>query len=567
MYKLLSSNIEDDNYISLSLEDRNNSAFIKTAAKRDLPKEVDEAVKGMVRKPNHAYILVTAMGDGETWGANKNGDFFPYDALLGMQNSPVWGLNPGKDERMEEKMQLKHRYKTFEDAYFFKHHKNKFGRDPHFGYVERAIWNPKMRTVLLIIGVDRHAAPDTAAKIDANELVAVSMGAKLPWDRCSICGSQHKTLFQYCPHLKFEMGKILHDGRRVCAENLFPRFFDISEVTKPAFLAGMQLEKIAREGNVDFSIDLAEQYDIARHDYLFDKHAETEKNAVLYKQIPAHIEGAIARVCQTEKDLPKRLMDELAKLEPKEAWGALTRAGILVKPNEFAYILLKHSNKDDLAEEFINKKAIISKATPKGLDERLHDLANIEITHKSEQIAKHIPQEVKSERSIGALNERVYQTDKGLRKQAEVYGAIGLGAILSGLYMLYRKNAQSSMLAYKLIGGGIGAMAVDSALSPQRDKYIGNDPYYTEAMNKEAGALKTVGLAAAGFAAPYIASAHFQNKVERGEPVGMIGRAVANNPAKLGIVGAAGMLNPRAFYQGTKTVLRDATHGVKGLLS
>ena len=114
---------------------------------------------------------------------------------------------------------------------------------------------------------------------------------------------------------------------------------------------------------------------------------------------------------------------------------------------------------------------------------------------------------------------------------------------------------------------GIGAMAVDSALSPQRDKYIGNDPYYTEAMNKEAGALKTVGLAAAGFAAPYIASAHFQNKVERGEPVGMIGRAVANNPAKLGIVGAAGMLNPRAFYQGTKTVLRDAAHGVKGLLS
>ena len=565
MYKLLSSNVEDDNYISLSLEDRNNSTLIKTAAKRDLPREVDEAIKSMVRKPNHAYILVTAMGDGETWGANKNGDFFPNDALLGMQNSPVWGVSPDKDERIDSVVTPKLRYKTFEDAHYFKHHKNKFGRDPHFGYVERAIWHPKMRTVLLIIGVDRKAAPDTAAKIDANELVAVSMGAKLPWDRCSICGSKHKTIMQYCPHLKFSMGKIMDDGKRVYAENLFPRFFDISEVTKPAFLAGMQLEKIASQNSsFEFSLDLAQQYDIGRNDIFFNKQAETEKQAVLYKKVPAHVEGAIARVCDSEEDLPLGLLNDLAKMPPKEAWGALTRAGIIAKPNEFAYVLLKNAGREDLAESFIRRKAVVHHPDVKGLDERLHDLAGVEITHGSKLIANNIPGAVINERSVGNLNDRIYKTEKGMRKEAGIAGVIGLGGILSALYLMYRKNAERRFAASGLLGAGANDLFHEDH---KPSKYIGNDPYLVESMNKEAGfwggALRVGG----GFAVPYVGSAYFQNKMMNGERVGAVGRFVANNPAKLGIVGGLGAANPKALYSASKTLASDTVAGAKKIFS
>ena len=76
MYKLLeSSNVPEDLQISISLEERYESDFTKTAAKRDLPKEVDEAIKNLERKKDHSYMLVTAMGDGETWGDNKNKDY------------------------------------------------------------------------------------------------------------------------------------------------------------------------------------------------------------------------------------------------------------------------------------------------------------------------------------------------------------------------------------------------------------------------------------------------------------------------------------------------------------
>lgn len=565
MYKLLSSNIEDDNYISLSLEDRNHSMLVKTAAKRDLPKEVDEAIKGMVRKPNHAYILVTAMGDGETWGANKNGDFFPNDALLGAQNAPVWGVSPDKDERLDSVVAPKLRYKTFEDAHYFKHHKNKFGKDPHFGYVERAIWHPKMRTVLLIIGVDRKAAPDTAAKIDANELVSVSMGAKLPWDRCSICGSKHKTIMQYCHHLKFSMGKILPDGKRVYAENLFPRFFDISEVTKPAFLAGLQLEKIANLNNAfEFSLDLAQQYDIGRNDVFFNKQAESEKHAVLYKEMPAHVEGAIARVCDSEQDLPIGLLNDLAKMPPREAWGALTRAGIIAKPNEFAYVLLKNAGREDLAENFVRRKAVVHKAEIKGLDEKLHELADIEITHGSKLIANGIPGGVLNERCIGKLSDRIYESEKGIRKEAGITGMIGLGGILSALYLLYRKNAERKFSAHGLLGASANSMRHDEAPSP---KYIGNDPYLVDSLNKEAGFWGGTFRAAGGFAVPYVGSAYFENKMANGERVGAVGRFIANNPGKLGIIGAAGAMNPKGLYNASKTLASDTVAGAKKIFS
>jgi hypothetical protein len=566
MYKLIeSSNIPEDQQISISLEDRYENDFIKTASKRDLPKEVDEAIKNLKRKKDHSYMLVTAMGDGETWSDNKNHDYFPYDSLLGLQNTPVWNEVSPKDERLNNRIKAKLRYQTFSDAGWFHHHHNKPERgDQIYGEVPNAIWNPKMHTVLLIIGVDNKKDPETAEMIKRNQLVAVSMGAKLPWDRCSICHQHNTSIMKYCPHLKFQMGKILDDGRKIYAENLFPRFFDISKVNRPAFLAGMQLEKVAST-DFEFSLDLADYYDIGQ----FDKEAEEiEKHSTIYKEMPTHIEGAIAKVCNTERDLPHKLMEELAKLKPSEAWGALTHAGIIAKPNEFAYILLKNSNRDDLAQEFYHTKAVIKNPDVKGLDEELHSLADIDITHKAVKLSNEIPTHILDERSIGCVGDRIYNTEKGLRKEAEITRTIGLGSILSALYLLYRNNAESKFSAYGLLGSGISQMIRDNKES---DKYISNNPFTNEELNKQAAAvpgfwnsgkgLLTKG--AIGFAAPYIASAHYQNKMQQGYPVGVLGRTIANNPGKMGIVGAAmGMAGAKNSYKAIKNVSNDLTTGV-----
>jgi len=562
MYKLLdSSNVPEDKFISISLDDRYEGEFVKTASKRDLPKEVDEAIKNLARKKDHSYILTTALGDGEIWGSNRNGDYFPYEGLLGEQNTPVHGEVAGKDERLNPDMKIKKRYETFVDGHFFRHHKNKIERgDPHFGYVPSSVWFPKMHTVLLIIGVDRKSAPDIAAKIDANELLHVSMGAKLPWDRCSICGSKHKSLLQYCPHLKFQMHKIYPDGRKAYAENLHPRFFDISDVTREAFIAGRQLEKVAYQMGDMLSVDLAEMYDIGR----FDKLAETEKEASIYKELPTHIEHAVINTCNTERDLPHKLMEDLALLKPQEAWGALTHAGIIAKPGEFAYILLKHGGQHELADQFIGKKVTLKNPDIKGLDEKLHHLATININHSAVKAAHSIPDHIIEERSIGTVNDRVYQTEKGLRKEAGVTGTIGLGSILSALYLLYRRNAEEHFGAYGLIGAGVSAMTRDHDDST---KYTGNNPYIIDSMNKTGADIKPFwhsgkGMllrGAGGFVAPYILSAHYQNKMMQGQNVGAVGQAIANNPGKLGILGGAAALNPKAMYEGGKTIVNDAS--------
>jgi len=561
MYKLIeTSNVPEDLQFSMSLETRYESDFTKLASKRDLPKEVDEAIKNLARKKDHSYVLVTAMGDGETWGSNKNGDYFPYPGLTGLQNSPVLGKLPGKDERANSSIKEKIRFKTFEDGHFFHHHRNKIERDPHFGYVPASIWNPKMRTVLLIIGVDRNKDPETAGMIDANQLLHVSMGSKVPFDECSICGSQHKTLLQYCPHLRGLMNKTLPDGRKVYAINYHPRFFDISKVLREAFIAGMQLEKVAYQMGDMLSVDLAEYYDIGQ----FDKLADVSKDATIYKDVPSHVEGAIARVCNTEKDLPHSLMNDLAKMEPQHAWGALTKAGIIAKPNEFAYILLKHDGHDELADKFIHAKATVSKERVKGLDEKLHNLAAIDINYHALKMANSIPGSVIEDRSIGNVDDRVYKTDKGLRKEAEVVRSIGLGSILSALYMIYRRNAESTFNAYGLLGAGISQMIRDKDDNP---KYLGNNSATTDLMNKQASALKTLGMGLGGFTVPYIASAHYQNKINNGEQVGIIGRGIANNPGKLGLLGGAIATNPHAAYDTAKKIGTDVTKSISKILN
>lgn len=68
---------------------------------------------------------------------------------------------------------------------------------------------------------------------------------KIKYDTCTICGNNAPTRKQYCEHLKYSMGKVLPDGRKVAALNPSPRFFDSSWVFRPADRTGFMLKKVA----------------------------------------------------------------------------------------------------------------------------------------------------------------------------------------------------------------------------------------------------------------------------------------------------------------------------------
>lgn len=171
--------------------------------------------------PNYAYLYDRAMGCGEVYGANKNGDWFGREELIRHHDSFV-----------------KH-------AHLYRHHQNK---DPSkaSGDVMAAAYNDPLDVVDLILRAPiEKVASDIAAFESGKKMIQTSMGAKVPYDICSICGNKAKTRSQYCGHLKFQMLQTLRDGRRVFARNPRPRFVDISIVLVHADNASIVLKKIA----------------------------------------------------------------------------------------------------------------------------------------------------------------------------------------------------------------------------------------------------------------------------------------------------------------------------------
>lgn len=147
-----------------------------------------------------------------------------------------------------------HGYKTFLNAHAFAHHVNK---DPEkaYGDVLVSVLNHKMKRVELIVAIDeekcvRNGGQRTLEKIKAGEYPSTSMGCRVPFDVCSICGHKAKYRSEYCDHMRNDAGKIMADGRKVFVYNPYPRFFDISFVFIGADRTSFVLEKVANLGGI-----------------------------------------------------------------------------------------------------------------------------------------------------------------------------------------------------------------------------------------------------------------------------------------------------------------------------
>jgi len=336
------------------------------------------------RKSN-IYVLVNALGAGEYFGSNINSDYFPWNALS----------HEGND----------YGFKTFETfAHAYQHHKNK---DPTraFGVPVLSVLNHPMKRVELIVRLNRVKAKEEQAdgiitRIEGGEFPDVSMGCKVPFDVCSICGQKSKTRFDYCQHMMppaelrsvYGPNKILPDGRRIYVINTQPKFFDISFVFIGADKTAKVMAKVASKGDLICLGDVCAVPSLSTHvqevtsgDPVsvagmfkaasgtcacgcgtcdpFEKLAEgfEVKTSEILKQVPAgHFTKTVLPAIEaSEPDLGTDSLDEMAEGHSlKDIVGNTMGLGIVLKPHEFQRIVLIRMGEKDLANELDSTNSV-----------------------------------------------------------------------------------------------------------------------------------------------------------------------------------------------------------------
>lgn len=220
----------------------------KTASGEHLD-DVNLLVESIEPQPDRLYLLNSALGAGEYVGFNLRGDWFTEEGLTrtpaGWNDIPVYDIDARRQaansvEKVAGVGDLTWGFPTFYNAHRFRHHVNK---DPNraYGYVLGAFWDERMRRVILVTELIRElcaslGAVDLYDRIARGEFPDTSMGAKVPYDICSICGNIARNPSKYCEHVHkdarapYGMRSILPDGRMCGVKNTHPRFFDDSYV-------------------------------------------------------------------------------------------------------------------------------------------------------------------------------------------------------------------------------------------------------------------------------------------------------------------------------------------------
>jgi hypothetical protein len=306
--------------------------------------------------PGKTIVYVLALGSWEYYGENRNGDGFPERPY--MENaSPPW---------IPEDATLIKTYKSFEThAKNYRHHANK---DPNksVGRVIRAVWNDRMHRVELIVELDNAAAPDLAERIEAGEFPPVSMGARVPYDLCNVCGNKAPRRADYCEHAQFQMHQPI-GGKIMCVLNPYAKFFDISWVFRPADRTAWMMKKVAEDAPYELS-------GIEGGEYL-DKMSELKEAAKKLAAMDKLIQGtavdaqstptaAIENGCEMAReiarntpDFPSELLRELAKHPMNKVFSSLMATGgmMLSTPEIIRMAHYKVSPDTEVPEEYLDR--------------------------------------------------------------------------------------------------------------------------------------------------------------------------------------------------------------------
>jgi len=331
---------------------RLHSDYLEKTASMD--SDLKNAIDSLEAKDGKIYLLVNALGAGEYWSSNKNGDYFP-DKIL------------------------KQYHKTFEAlAQVYKHHKNKPHQgDRTYGKVVFSHYNDEMHRVELIIEVDKKAAPDIVERIERGELPALSMGCKVPFDICSVCGNKAKTPREYCHHVK--RGSINRIDRETEKKayliNTRPKFFDISFVTIPADRTASVFKKVAEAEAeiITYSASVAEDLFKKAKIKEADITKEIETKVVAVSDTPKGLLRA------TQNDIPVNTIKDLSRKNSiAEILSTLLGLRIMPTRRDFQRIVLNGQGGGSLSDRLDRENKIFpyvisdsSELPPEALPSRL----------------------------------------------------------------------------------------------------------------------------------------------------------------------------------------------------
>lgn len=317
----------------------------------ELHPEIKAYLRTLRPDPRYQYVLMTPMGAYEYWGMNVNGDVFPEISLAHCfrDNDP----EPVVRELVERFLKpfgkslppfpmKEFGFRTFEQAYRYKHHVNK-NPEIAYGDISFVIYNPYMHRVELVSRHDREKAKRVGAEdiirdLDNGKPRQISMGCRVPFDVCTICGHISKSPRDYCNHLRMGMGTVQDDGKMVGAVNFFPRFFDLSDVFVPA----------AKESGVLMKVASAQKFVPA------SKVASIKEAEMTKKVLPNAISETLMKLRSAEPDLPKSVLTS----DPSKLIGTTSGLGIILKPSEFQYSMLNRMGNGSLAEKLMEKNQV-----------------------------------------------------------------------------------------------------------------------------------------------------------------------------------------------------------------
>lgn len=261
-----------------------------------------------------------------------------YNRALGSYES--FGLNRNGDGFARHELQANH--DTFvKNAHYFKHHQN---RDPALGRGRpvASAFNDATDMVDLVIVADMDKCAEQIHALEQGKRVPTSMGAKVAFDVCTICGHRARSRNEYCEHVKmaaadpFGMCRILPDGRVCGVMNPNPRFFDISDVIVGAAEESETLMKVASAHGVVSSAHLAE--------LLLPKVAFEDKQSAHVKELPGEVTEVyrpLARgvrdLGEREREIPGHVIDRAVSQGGVEGLLRNSAAlGIVLSPGEFS---------------------------------------------------------------------------------------------------------------------------------------------------------------------------------------------------------------------------------------
>ena len=557
------------------------SAQVKTASvPSSAPEDVKKYLAVLTPDSGSIYYLSNALGTGEKWGANRNGDYFPEEDLAA--DTEEYG------------------YKTFTSAHPFLGHRNS---DPKLGYgdIPFAHMDKEMGRVYVIMRIDTNREnfgeiEHIIRAIEKGDPVCTSMGCKVPYDTCSICGKDAKTRHEYCVHAKYHMNEIWPDGRRVSVSNPRPRFFDNSMLDgrgadKAAFVMGKVASgtsMVSVPSNYPLSAESAENvYDLRKVAAIFDKESG-DKVSDIIKNIPGGAavdpeemetagqvyprfdqEDAYGKLYSAEEALPEPVIRALSQSAPEEAFSTLQMLGISIRPEEFQRMMLLRAGEEDLANRYQAEGTIfgtdgIATAPKMASVHPLYvdwDLAEKIASHEGVMTSRSAHRPFLLERTIGLLKSAEPYVPQGATQGPPLpsHSPTALMAAIGGLYVVLKQTALANSQAFVDMEGAVRRrpwmlplMVFGSATLPRiaRDVFgshayplVDNTPgvpYAPFRPQAKTAAPKNLMDSVpfrfgVGLPAAYALAGHQDIKQMEGKELGPIDQIMQNHPALLGL--------------------------------